>query len=79
MYLLEQFKQNFIEIWTSEKAKISRKNLYEAKRNFAPCNVCDVEGTLMGRKNSEYYSKMNVKKSGDSTIKILFARRETFF
>jgi len=23
--------------------------------NFKPCNVCDVEGTFMGEKNSNYF------------------------
>ena len=31
------------EIWTSQNAENSRKNLYNAKRNFSPCNVCDVK------------------------------------
>ena len=26
--------------------------LNNSNRNFSPCNVCDVEGTLMGEKNS---------------------------
>jgi radical SAM protein with 4Fe4S-binding SPASM domain len=41
-------KQSFIDIWTSEKAKTSRKNLYEAKRSFAPCNICNAKGDHIG-------------------------------
>ena len=51
-------KQNFIEIWTSEKAKISRKNLYEAKRNFAPCNVCDAKGDQIGAEHINAWKKL---------------------
>ena len=32
-----------------------RKMLNNANRNFTPCNVCDVDGTLMGKKNSTYF------------------------
>ena len=41
-------KQSFIDIWTSEKAKTSRQKLYEAKRSFAPCNVCNAKGDHVG-------------------------------
>ena len=49
--------QKLIDIWFSKKSINIRKMLHNSNRNFTPCNVCDVEGTLMGRKNSEYYSK----------------------
>ena len=32
-----------------------RKNLVNSNRKFQPCNVCDVEGTLMGEVNSRYF------------------------
>ena len=32
-----------------------RKNLVNRNRKFQPCNVCDVEGTLMGEVNSQYF------------------------
>ena len=41
-------KQSFLDIWTSEKAKTSRQKLYEAKRSFAPCNVCNAKGDHVG-------------------------------
>ena len=47
---------SFMDIWTSRLADIARKNLNKGNRNFSPCNVCDVEGTLMGQKNAEYFS-----------------------
>ena len=33
-----------------------RKILNKSNRNFAPCNICDVTGTFMGEKNSEYFN-----------------------
>jgi radical SAM protein with 4Fe4S-binding SPASM domain len=40
--------QSILDIWTSDNAKKSRYNLANANRNFNPCNVCDVKGTLIG-------------------------------
>ena len=42
----------FKEIWTSKIATITRKQLTKGNRNFSPCNVCDVNGTLMGEKHA---------------------------
>lgn len=49
-------KQQLLDIWFSKKSLILRKKLNNSDRNFTPCNVCDVDGTFMGKKNSEYYS-----------------------
>ena len=51
-------KQNFLDIWTSEKAKISRQKLYEAKRNFAPCNVCNAKGDHIGPDHVKAWKKL---------------------
>lgn len=48
--------ENFINIWFSQRSIRIRKMLNNYNRNFSPCNVCDVEGTLMGRKNSKYFN-----------------------
>jgi len=48
--------QGFLDIWFSKKSIKIRKMLNNAKRNFIPCNVCDVEGTLMGQKNAKYFN-----------------------
>ena len=42
----------FKEIWTGKLANLSRKELIKGNRNFSPCNVCDVSGTLMGEKHA---------------------------
>ncbi|MDC3104666.1 SPASM domain-containing protein [Candidatus Pelagibacter bacterium] len=43
----------FLEIWTSKKAIKIREQLSRANRNFSPCNVCDVAGSLIGEKHSK--------------------------
>jgi len=48
-------KEKLIDIWYSKKFMTIRKMLNKSNRNFAPCNVCDVDGTFMGLKNSQYF------------------------
>lgn len=48
-------KDKLIDIWFSKKFMSIRKMLNKSNRNFEPCNVCDVDGTLMGLKNSGYF------------------------
>ena len=52
-------KQNFVDIWTSKKSNFVRKRLNNADRKFSPCNVCDVEGTLIGNEHSEAWRKIH--------------------
>jgi len=49
-------KDKFLDIWFSKKSINVRKLLNSSNRNFSPCNVCDVDGTLMGEKNSGYFN-----------------------
>ena len=49
------YNDKFIDIWLSKRAIKIRKMLNNSKREFSPCNVCDVEGTLMGEKNAKYF------------------------
>ena len=49
--------ENFLDIWFSKKSLKVRKMLNLSNRNFKPCNVCDVIGTLMGEKNSKYFNQ----------------------
>ena len=49
-------KENFLDIWFNRKSMQVRKMLNSSNRNFKPCNVCDVIGTLMGEKNSSYFN-----------------------
>lgn len=47
--------ENLIDIWFSRKSMNIRKMLNQSNRKFSPCNVCDVDGTMMGKKNSSYF------------------------
>ena len=48
-------KEKLLDIWFSKRSMRIRKMLNKSNRNFTPCNVCDVEGTFMGKKNSKYF------------------------
>jgi len=48
-------KEKLIDIWFSSKSLKIRKLLSNNNRNFSPCNICDVDGTLIGKVNSEYF------------------------
>ena len=48
-------KEKMKDIWFGKKAMKIREILNNANRNFSPCNLCDVVGTLMGKKNSSYF------------------------
>ena len=51
----------FQEIWFGKNASNLRLKLINADRNFTPCNVCDVNGTLMGKKHSNEWKKKSSK------------------
>lgn len=50
--------QKLIDIWFSSKAMSIRNKLVNSNRKFSPCNLCDVEGTFMGKKNSSYFKNL---------------------
>jgi len=49
-------EKKLLDIWFSKKSNLIRKKLLNANRRFTPCNVCDVQGNLMGKKNSEFFN-----------------------
>ena len=49
--------KTFLDIWTSKFAIITRNRLNKSDRNFSPCNVCDVKGTLIGGKHAALWKK----------------------
>ena len=51
-------KEKLKDIWFSKKFMGIRKMLNKSNRNFKPCNVCDVDGTFMGEKNSKYFNSI---------------------
>jgi len=62
MILGNMVNQNFLDIWTSKKSNVVRKKLNGSDRNFSPCNVCDVEGTLIGNDHSNAWNSINGQK-----------------
>lgn len=57
-------RQHVVDIWIGEVLSRVRQRLGEGDRRFAPCNVCDVVGTLQGGDHfkawQEYYRKQRV-------------------
>lgn len=55
--------ESLLEIWANEEFKNTRKKLSCNNREFSPCNVCDVDGTMNGNvsfeKWKDYFSKKN--------------------
>ena len=49
--------EKFLDIWLSDKARLSRDRLNKADRGFKPCNICDVKGDLIGKKHSDAWIK----------------------
>ncbi len=52
--------EKFLDIWLSDKARLSRDRLNKADRGFKPCNICDVKGDLIGKKHSDAWIKKNI-------------------
>ena len=50
--------KKLIDIWFSSKDMTIRNKLVNSNREFSPCNLCDVEGTFMGKKNSSYFRNL---------------------
>ena len=48
-------KENLLDIWFKKKSMKIRSMLGKSNRKFSPCNVCDVDGTLMGKTNAMYF------------------------
>ncbi|MDP3726667.1 MAG: SPASM domain-containing protein [bacterium] len=48
--------QDFKEIWFGKRLTYARKKLAQGDRGYSPCNVCDVNGTLIGKKHVESWA-----------------------
>ncbi len=46
----------FLNLWTSKFTNVSRKMLINGNRSVSPCNVCDVKGTLIGKKHVQAWN-----------------------
>lgn len=55
-------KQTIMEIWNSYKMNEIRSRLEKKDRNFEPCNVCNVNGTMYGQKKYESWQLYNALK-----------------
>ena len=50
-------KNSFIEIWDGEKFNYARNKLAKKDRHLKPCNLCDVNGTIMGNEHVKIWEK----------------------
>lgn len=50
-------RQSIHELWDSRTMRRVRQNLANSDRNFAPCDKCDVDGTLMGNDHFDRWMK----------------------
>lgn len=53
--------KHIFDIWINKKFNLIRKKLSEKNRNFSPCNLCDVDGTLIGKEIFEQWYELNEK------------------
>lgn len=49
--------ESIFKIWSSHKFNETRKKLVCGDRNYKPCNLCDVDGTLNGKKSFERWKE----------------------
>ena len=60
-YVIGNMNNDKIEnIWLSQKYKFAREKLLSAKRNFMPCNKCDVSGELIGSKHASKWKNNKI-------------------
>lgn len=52
------YKDKIMDVWISDNAMRSRKNLAKGNREFSPCDVCDVGGSLIGKKHVKAWQKI---------------------
>ena len=61
-------EESILDVWNNKTMAFVRRKLGASERGFAPCNVCDAEGTLMGKKHFEawkdYYSRAVERPAG---------------
>ena len=55
-------KEHIIAIWMGERLSQIRERLGRGDRTFAPCNVCDVNGTLQGGEHFKAWQKFYQEK-----------------
>jgi len=45
--------RGFMDLWTSKLMMTVRRRVLNGDRNFDPCRICDVDGTLIGREHAD--------------------------
>ena len=50
--------QSVKDVWLSKLANESRKRLIKSDRGFSPCDVCDVTGTMIGKKHAKAWEEI---------------------
>jgi radical SAM protein with 4Fe4S-binding SPASM domain len=66
-YIVGNMKtQNFMDIWTGPRLSKARQRLNKGDRFYAPCDVCDVEGTLIGQKHVDAWAELDNPTTADT-------------
>ena len=55
-------ESSFLEIWGGPIFSEHRRRLIKGDRDFSPCDVCNVQGTRMGRAHAKEWRKSSVTK-----------------
>jgi len=63
--------QDFLDIWLSIIAIMTRKGLIKSDRGFSPCDVCDVTGDLIGKKHANQWKNYFDKEKTNERKKLL--------
>ena len=51
-------QEHTFDIWTNKIMTKFRKNLINGKRDNSPCSLCNAEGTVLGKKHANAWSKI---------------------
>ena len=54
-------EQSFLDIWFGEEFTMARSQLIKGNRQFSPCDVCNVQGTRMGKHALQWQSPLERK------------------
>lgn len=49
--------QSFLDIWFGKEFESARSKLIRGNRNISPCDVCNVQGTRLGKKHALHWLK----------------------
>ena len=51
-------ESDFIEVWLGPAFTTARRRLADGDRRFSPCNLCDVDGTLIGEEHVRAWASL---------------------